>query len=66
MPASDYLMGKQFTVADGYLFTMLRWATDRLKFDLSALPNLMAYKARVAARPKVQEALTKEGLLKAA
>ena len=30
----DYLMGKQFTVADGYLFTMLRWA-DRMKFDLS-------------------------------
>jgi glutathione S-transferase len=62
----DYLMGKQFTVADGYLFTMLMWATDRLGFDLSGLPNLMAYKARVAARPKVQEALTKEGLLKAA
>jgi glutathione S-transferase len=61
----DYLMGKQFTVADGYLFTMLSWA-DRMKFDLSALPNLLAYKARVAARPKVQEALTKEGLLKAA
>jgi glutathione S-transferase len=58
----DYLMGKQFTVADGYLFTMLMWATDRLKFDLSGLPNLMAYKARVAARPKVQEALVKEGL----
>jgi glutathione S-transferase len=62
----DYLMGKQFTVADGYLFTMLMWATDRLKFDLSELPNLLAYKARVAARPKVQEALTKEGLMKAA
>ena len=61
----DYLMGKQFTVADGYLFTMLSWA-DRMKFDLSALPNLLAYKARVGARPKVQEALTKEGLLKAA
>ena len=61
----DYLMGKQFTVADGYLFTMLCWA-DRMNFDLSALPNLLAYKARVAARPKVQEALTKEGLLKAA
>ena len=61
----DYLMGKQFTVADGYLFTMLRWA-ERMNFDLSALPNLMAYKARVAARPKVQEALTKEGLMKAA
>ena len=62
----DYLMGKQFTVADGYVFTMLMWATDRLKFDLSAMPNLLAYKARVAARPKVQEALTKEGLMKAA
>ena len=61
----DYLMGKQFTVADGYLFTMLCWA-DRMNFDLSALPNLVAYKARVAARPKVQEALTKEGLMKAA
>jgi glutathione S-transferase len=42
------------------------WAADRLKFDLSGLPNLSAYKARVAARPKVQEAMIKEGLLKAA
>ena len=62
----EYLMGKQFTVADGYLFTMLMWATDRLGFDLSGLPHLTAYKARVAARPHVQEALKKEGLLKAA
>jgi glutathione S-transferase len=61
----DYLMGQHFTVADGYLFTMLTWA-DRMKFDLSTFPNLLAYKARVAARPKVQEALTKEGLTKAA
>ena len=62
----DYLMGSQFTVADGYLFTMIMWATDRLGMDLSGLPNVTAYKARVAARPKVQEALKKEGLLKAA
>jgi glutathione S-transferase len=61
----DYLMGKQFTVADGYLFVMLSWA-DRVNIDLSGLSNLMAYKARIAARPKVKEALTKEGLLKAA
>ena len=61
----DYLMGKDFTVADGYLFVMMAWA-DRLSLDLSGLPNLMAYKARIAARPKVKEALTKEGLLKAA
>jgi glutathione S-transferase len=61
----DYLLGKEFTVADGYLFVMLAWA-DRLNLDLSGFANLMACKARVAARPKVKEALTKEGLLKAA
>jgi glutathione S-transferase len=65
LAGKDYLMGKQFTVADGYLFTMLRWA-DGMKFDLAGLSNLLAYKARVGARPMVQEALTKEGLMKAA
>jgi glutathione S-transferase len=65
LAGKDYLMGKQFTVADGYMFTMLSWA-ERMKWDLSAMPNLVAYKARVGARPKVQEALTKEGLTKAA
>jgi len=65
LAGNDYLMGKNFSVADGYLFTMLSWA-DRMKFDLSAMPNLVAYRDRVAARPKVKEALTKEGLLKAA
>jgi glutathione S-transferase len=57
----DHLMGKQFMVADGYLFVMLNWA-ERMKFDLSGLNHLMAYKDRIAARPKVQEALVKEGL----
>jgi glutathione S-transferase len=57
----DYLMGKQFSVADGYLYTMLRWA-DVHKMDLTGLKNLMAYKDRVAARPKVKEALAEEGL----
>src|ERR1700733_6672043 len=57
----EYLMDKQFTVADGYLYVMLRWA-EGTKFDLSGLNNLLAYKDRIAARPKVQEALVKEGL----
>lgn len=65
LAGSDYLTGKDFTVADAYLFTMLRWA-DAHKLDLSAFKNLTAYKERVAARPKVQEAMTKEGLMKAA
>lgn len=65
LAGKDYLMGNHFTVPDAYLFTMLAWA-DRMKIDLSEFRNLMAYKARVAARPKVQEALKAEGLLKAA
>ena len=65
LAGKDYLMGKQFTVADGYLFVMLAWA-DRNKFDLSGLSNLKAYQARVAARPGVQAALKMEAQPKAA
>ena len=65
LAGTDYLMGDAFTVADCYLFVMLRWA-DGMKFDLSGLSNLMAYKKRIAVRPKVHEALVKEGLVEAA
>ena len=54
-----------FTVADGYLFTVLNW-TNFHKIDLSAFPNVTAFMKRVAARPAVQEAMKAEGLLKAA
>jgi len=60
LAGKDYLMGG-FSVADGYLYVMLRWA-EAMKLDLSALKNLAAFKARMAARPKVQEALKSEGL----
>ena len=55
----DYLMGKQFTVADGYLFVMLKWA-ERTGMDLSEFKNLTAFKDRVAARPNVKAALDME------
>jgi glutathione S-transferase len=58
----QYLMGDKFTVADAYLFTVLRWA-QRIEVDLAKWPNLKAYVDRVAARPKVQEAMKAEGLL---
>src|SRR5262245_50495149 len=61
----DYLMGKTFTVADAYLFTILNWRHP-LKIDISAYKNLQAYADRVGARPKVKEAMQAEGLLKAA
>lgn len=56
-----FLLGSRFSVADAYLFTMLSWA-EILKFDLSGLQTLEEYKARVAARPAVDAALTAEGL----
>ena len=65
LAGKQYLMGDKFTVADAYLFTVLRWS-PRVEIDISKWPNLKAYFDRVAARPKVQEALQKEGLLKAA
>ena len=58
-------MGDAFTVADGYLFTILNWASYH-KIDLAPYPNVTAFIARVTARPAVQEALKAEGLLKAA
>ena len=57
--SGDYLMGKQFTVADGYLFVMLKWA-ERTGMDLSEFKNLTAFKDRVAARPNVKAALDME------
>jgi glutathione S-transferase len=59
----EYLVGKQFTVADAYLFTVTSWA-PHVKVDLSEFPNLQAFQKRVAARPAVQTALREEGLLK--
>ena len=41
-------------------------AFSQLKVDLSAFPKLMAFQARVAARPAVLAALVAEGLVKAA
>lgn len=58
-----WLMGDRFASADGYLFTMLRWA-GFLKVDLAPWPNLIAYRDRAAARPAVQAAMRDAGLLK--
>jgi glutathione S-transferase len=61
LAGKQYLMGDKFSVADAYLFTILRW-TPRVNIELSKWPNLKAYVDRVAVRPKVQEALRAEGL----
>nr|WP_060984318.1 glutathione transferase GstA [uncultured Acidovorax sp.] len=63
LAGKQYLMGDQFTVADGYLFTVTNW-TQPTKLDISGLANLAAYRERVGARPAVQAAMKAEGLLK--
>ncbi len=63
LDGKTFLMGEHFTVADGYLFTVTNWAAF-VGLDLSAYTHLLAYRARVAARPGVQAAMKAEGLLK--
>lgn len=58
----EYLLGN-FSVADGYLYTVLNWG-QWVGVDIAKWPVLAAYQARVAARPKVQEALQAVGLVK--
>jgi glutathione S-transferase len=50
-------------VADAYLFTVSNWARY-VALDISGLPHLLAYRARVAARPAVLAAMKAEGLVK--
>lgn len=58
-----FLLGNTFTVADAYLFTVLNW-TGHVKIDLDKWPVLAEFKARIAKRPKVLEAMKAEGLIK--
>jgi glutathione S-transferase len=59
----QFTSGSTFSVADAYLFTILNW-TNFHKISLDKWPNVKAYQARIAARPKVQETLKAEGLVK--
>lgn len=58
-----FVTGERFTAADAYLFTVLNWSGLH-QIDLGPWPNIRAYLARIAERPKVQEAMKAEGLLK--
>jgi glutathione S-transferase len=57
-----YLFGPRFTVADAYLFVMLRWARN---FGVSTSPHLHGYFDRVLERGTVRRALAEEALLEA-
>jgi len=54
-----YLFGPSPTVADFYLFVMLRWAKH---FDIPIPASLLRLMDRLRQRPSVQAALNREGL----
>jgi glutathione S-transferase len=57
--AKMFLLGETFTVADAYLFNMLRW-TQFTGIDLTQWPRLAAFAGRVESRPTVKAALEAE------
>jgi glutathione S-transferase len=59
LATQPYLMGQAFSVADAYLYNMLRW-TLHTGIDLAHWPALQAFFAGVDARPAVQAALAAE------
>ncbi|CAN5907871.1 glutathione transferase GstA [soil metagenome] len=63
LAGKQYVMGDNFSVADAYLFTVTNWA-QYVGVDLSGYANLLAIRARIAARPAVIEAMKAEGLIK--
>ena len=62
LKSNDYILGKSFSAADAYAFTIINWV-NFLGMNLKKFPNLQTFMDRVAARPKVQEALKAEGLV---
>ncbi|WP_146655512.1 glutathione transferase GstA [Labilithrix luteola] len=60
--AQPYLMGEQFTVADGYAFYTLRAWQTFVKGELKGA--LVPYYARLLERPSIQAALEAEGFTK--
>jgi glutathione S-transferase len=55
----EYLMGEQFSIADTYLFTVLRW-TPLFAIELGLWPALERFQARIGERSTVRAALAAE------
>lgn len=60
---SPYLMGEAYTVADGYLFTVLSWSR-LVQVDLAPWPILQNYLERISKRDSVRAAMRAEGIIK--
>lgn len=54
-----WVLGEQFSVCDGYLFTLFGWLAA-INQDQTQFPALYAHSQRVAERPAVQRVLARE------
>ncbi len=61
----QWLVGDTYSVADIYLFTVSNWGRFQ-DIDVAQWPNLNDLRTRMRARPKVEEAMKAEGLIKPA
>ena len=59
MFAGPWVMGEQYTVADGYLFTMTKWLPGD-GVDMARFPKVSAHYARMLDRPAVKAAMAKD------
>ena len=63
LAGKQFALGDTYSVADGYLFNVTNWAA-MVGVDLAPYANLIAYRARIAARPATVAAMKAEGLIK--
>jgi glutathione S-transferase len=61
----DFVTGSNFTIADAYLYTVLRWA-PKFQVDLKQWPALAKFYDRVDQRPAVKAAVEAEAAAKVA
>lgn len=59
---NKFVLGKSFSVADAYAFTILNWG-QWVGVDIKAWKNISAFLERIAARPAVKKTLKAEGLV---
>lgn len=58
---NDFLLGNRFSVADAYLYNVLRWP-ERVNVDISDYGSIRNFKMRMETRPSVRASLEAEGL----
>jgi glutathione S-transferase len=59
----QWLAGDRYSIADIYLFVVSNWGRFQ-EIDVAEWPNLNDLRTRIRARPKVEEAMKAEGLIK--